>query len=116
DEREAGEATDPLPELGPLVRGRGVASGGPGTDREELEGPARDRRTGRRVDPHGEDDPGEDRPRPARVQPRELLATSAREEIQQARGDRQLRHAEDVAELSRNERRHDRTTGGRRRG
>src|SRR5947208_13406379 len=65
---EIAEATDPLPERGHLGRGRGVASGGPGTDREELEGPARDRRTGRRVDPHGEHDPGEDRPRPARVQ------------------------------------------------
>src|SRR6266550_7448174 len=89
-------ATRKLRHLG----GRGaVAARGTWPDLDQPICPPRDRRPREGVDPHGENDPGQDRPRPPRIEPGELLGAARCEQVEQAGEDRELGHAEDVAEL-----------------
>src|SRR5437773_3792162 len=94
-------------ELWHLGGSGGVAARGTWPDFDQAVGPPRDRRAGERVDPDREDDPGEDRPRPPRVEPGEFLRAAGCEQVEQAGEDRELGHAEDVPELHRDEGRHD---------
>src|SRR5438309_4311048 len=104
DVAKSADATRELRHLG----GRGgVAARGTWTDLDQPIRPACDRRAREGVDPDREDDAGEDRPGPPRVEPGELLRAARCEQVEQAGEDRELGDAEDVAELHRDEGRHD---------
>src|SRR2546423_7194648 len=94
----------------------GVAARGARSDLDEPIGPPRDRRSRERVDPDREDDPGEERPRPPRGEPGELLRAPRGEQVEETGEDREFGDAKDVFELPRDEVRHDAAAHGRRAG
>src|SRR6267143_2801612 len=80
DETEPADPRRKLRHLG----GRGcVAARGTWTDLDQPIRPPRDRRARQRVDPHREDDPGEDRPGPTRVETGELLRATGGEQVEE---------------------------------
>src|SRR5207245_3051611 len=96
-------------------RGSLIAAGGPGTKLEQAVGPTDKAGARGDVNTDREDDPDEDRPRPPGVEAKELAATAAHEQVEQAGDDRELGDPKEVAELARHELRERGASGGSRR-